>query len=69
MDTKKLMEEIVECSKSKYSTAGMSTGSQKDGCISSAVSIALRDLTATIALNDESGIKVFVLALIESQRH
>ena len=54
METQKLLKEIIEYLKNKYSATGFSAADQADGCMSSKV---------VFSVDCKGGIKEFVLAL------
>ena len=56
METKKLLNELIEYLKTKYSVTGIAAAAPISGCLSSAVSFAL---------NSKNDTKAFKLALVE----
>ena len=59
LERKELLNELAEYLKSKYSVTGITAAEQIDGCVSSAVSFALK-------LKNDT--KTFKLVLIETQK-
>ena len=59
MERKDILNELTEYLKGKYSVTGIAAARQVDGCLSSAVSFALKAKGDT---------KIFKLALIEQKK-